>query len=898
MIRRAGAPVSGRAAHRRRVALLAVLTAARGRPVGRERIIGLLWPEHPTDAARHTLSEALYVLRKDLGEDCFVVVGDEVALDPARVHCDVDVFQRALDERRWEDAVGAYGGPFLDGFYVADAAEFERWAETERDRLARAYGRALEELAAELEAQGEHLRAAEGWRRLLDHDAFSSRVALRLVRSLERAGERASALRAAEAHVLLLREELGVGPDPELTALMEELRRVPPPPPAASAAPAAVVPAAPAVVAPAAPPPAILPSPADDAAPSAPPPADAHAASCAAPPDPGVAASGAAVSDAPLPAAADSGATGAVSADVPAAPAVALPAAVDVVPAAPAETGGVVADPAAVASAHAHPPPPAARRRRMVAAAFGAFAIVAALAVAVGLAVAGARRAPAAPAAPQYDARRIAVLYLDDDSPGGDLQYLANGLTEMLIHELSQVEALDVVSRNGVKPYRQGTVPFDSMVADLRVGSVVEGSVQRSADSVRVVVQLIDANSHSHLESRVVVRPMGEVLALQRAVSEEVGGFLRRRLGEQVRLRQAQAQTRSREALDLVMRGEQAYADAVALRRSRDTADVRSAAGMLEQADGLLARAEAADPAWTRPTVGRAWVAVQRAQWTEGGAPGPSADSAVARAGRVVAREPGNAPALEARGTALWIAAVQPGADRGPLLQRAERDLRAAVVADPELASAWGQLSRVLTLRGQFAAADLAARRALEQDAYLEDGDELLNRRYYTALSAGDYRAAEQACDHGRRAFPRDWRFVECSLTLLRWDTSRPPDAARAWRLVAELERMDPPAAAAAAGHAYAPVYRRVSAAAVSARAGDAQRARAELARARVDAAVNPESRVSLAYDEAVVLLLLGEREAARARLREYLAQRPALRSMILRDPFVGPLLTPSGAGR
>ncbi|HST58203.1 MAG TPA: BTAD domain-containing putative transcriptional regulator [Longimicrobium sp.] len=872
VIRRAEAAVTGRAAHRRRVALLAILAAARGRPVGRERIVGLLWSEHPADAARHTLSEALYVLRKDLGEDGFVVVGDEVGLDPARVHCDVDVFQRALEEKRWEDAVAAYGGPFLDGFYVTDAPEFERWAETERNRLARAYGRALEELATGLEEQGAHLGAGEWWRSLLAHDAFSSRVALRLVRSLERAGERAAALRAAETHVLLLREELGVGPDPELTALMEELRRAPPPPAPATAAPATSAPL------PSAPDPPVPACAVDDDGPSAPPAADPGVAS-AVPPVPGAArASDAAGSD-PVSTAAVPARTDVAATVVPVPPDV------------------VAADLAAVVSGRLDPPTAApARRRRWIAAALGASALVL-LAAAVGLAVAGARREPAPPAAPQYDARRIAVLYLDDDSPGGGLQYLANGLTEMLIHELSQVEALDVVSRNGVKPYRQGTVPFDSMVADLRVGSVVEGSVQRSADSVRVVVQLIDANSHSHLESRVVVRPMGEVLALQRAVSEEVGGFLRRRLGEQVRLRQAQAQTRSRQALDLVMRGEQAYADAVALRRSRDTADVASALGMLGQADGLLASAEAADPAWTHPTVDRAWVAVQGAQWAEGGAARASADSAVARAGRVLAREPANARALEARGAALWTAAVQPGARRGPLLERAERDLRAAVVADPSLASAWGRLSFVLTLRGQFAAADLAARRALEQDAYLEDGDELLNRRYYTALSAGDYRASEQACAHGRRVFSRDWRFVECSLTLLRWDTSRPPDAARAWRLVAELEGMDPPAAASAAGRAYAPVYRRVAAAAVSARAGDAGRARAELARARVDAAVDPETRVSLAYDEAVVLLLLGERAAARARLRVYLAHRPALRSMILRDPIVGPLLTSPGGG-
>ena len=825
VIRRPEGPITGRAAHRRRLALVAILAAARGRPVGRERIIGLLWPDTSTDTARHTLSEGLYILRKELGEGSFVVVGDEVGLDPARVRSDVDDFQRAVEEARWEDAVTAYGGPFLDGFYVSDAPEFERWAEGERDRLARAYGRALEELALAAETDGKLQRAAEWWRRLLAHDAFSSRVALRLVRVLERAGERAAALRAAEAHVLLLREELGVGPDAELTGLMEDLRSEPPAPP-----PRPPRPAAPFV------------------------PVAAEEAGHLAAPD-----------------------------------AVGAPDAADTRSVGDPWMEGAAERRAATAAVDVPP-----RRRRR----FGARAAAAAGAAAavVVLAVLAASRNNAPSPAPEYDPRRIAVLYLDDDSRGGELQYLANGLTEMLIHELSQVDALDVVSRNGVKPYRQGTVPFDSMVAQLRVGSVVEGSVTRSADSVRVVVQLIDANTHSHLESRVVVRPLGDLIAVERAVSEEVSGFLRARLGAQVRRREAARESRNPRALELVLRGEQALADATALRASQDSMDVASALRVLAEADALLARAEAADPRWTRPVVDRAWLAAQTASWSQGDARHEAVDSAIARAGRVLAREPANARALEARGSALWAAALAPGAESG-LMERAERDLRASVAADPRLASAWGRLSFVLHLRGNMAESDLAARRALENDAYLEEADELLKRRFYSALSVGDYRAADQACEQGHRGFPRDWRFVECRLTLARVDAGRPPDPALAWRLVEELDAMDPPAAVAAAGRAYAPIYRRMAAAAVFARAGDAQRARAVMARARIDAAADPESRVSLAYDEAFVLLLLDDRPAARERLEVYLAQRPALRGLMARDPLVRALLTPAGAG-
>src|SRR5262245_60374572 len=68
-----GRVVTGRAAHKRRIAILALLACGRGRLIAREKLIGYLWAEHPTDAARHLLSESLYVLRKELGENSFVI---------------------------------------------------------------------------------------------------------------------------------------------------------------------------------------------------------------------------------------------------------------------------------------------------------------------------------------------------------------------------------------------------------------------------------------------------------------------------------------------------------------------------------------------------------------------------------------------------------------------------------------------------------------------------------------------------------------------------------------------------------------------------------------------------------------------------------------------------------
>jgi hypothetical protein len=127
---------------------------------------------------------------------------------------------------------------------------------------------------------------------------------------------------------------------------------------------------------------------------------------------------------------------------------------------------------------------------------------------------------------------------------------------------------------------------------------------------------------------------------------------------------------------------------------------------------------------------------------------------------------------------------------------------------------------------------------------------------------------------------------VECRLTLMREDQATEPDTAAAWAIVARLERIDPPEFARAAGNAYGPIYRRIVAASISARAGDVQRARAELARAHRDIRSQPELRVDLAYDEAYLRLVLGERAAAASLLRYYLAAKPELASYLARDPL------------
>jgi len=282
----------------------------------------------------------------------------------------------------------------------------------------------------------------------------------------------------------------------------------------------------------------------------------------------------------------------------------------------------------------------------------------------------------------------------------------------------------------------------------------------------------------------------------------------------------------------------------------------------------------------------RGWIALQRGPLQHDAAVG--ADTALAFADRALARERGNPLALELRGTVLFTQAVNAldSAGQSARVDAAERDLRAAVAAEPGLAGAWNKLSQVLRYRGRSAESDAMARRALREDAYLAEAGAILSRLYFGALYAADYTEARALCARGAERFPGDPRFVECRLTLMRADPSRPPDPAAATRLLAELDRLDPPERARRAGRAYAPVFRLAVAAAVMARAGQTDSARAMLTRARAAASGDAELRLSLAYDEAYVYLLLGQPETARALLDWSFTRRPSQRAFAARDPL------------
>ena len=219
--------VSGAMTQRRRLALLALLAVARQRGLSRDKIMAYLWPESDAARARHALNQLLHIQRKLLtGRELFLG-GKTLRLSPAAIRTDVGEFEDAVDRGDLEAAAAVYGGPFLDGFFLKDAPEFERWAEAQRHRLARRLCAALVDLANAATARGEQARSAEWWRRAAEVDPLDSQIALDLIQALAAAGNRAGALQHARQHAERLHEELGVTPDPRIVQLVEQLRAAP-----------------------------------------------------------------------------------------------------------------------------------------------------------------------------------------------------------------------------------------------------------------------------------------------------------------------------------------------------------------------------------------------------------------------------------------------------------------------------------------------------------------------------------------------------------------------------------------------------------------------------------------------------------------------------------------------
>jgi DNA-binding SARP family transcriptional activator/TolB-like protein len=220
-----GEPVGGSGGHRRALAILAVLATAGQKGIARETLQTLFWPDSDSDRARGALRQYLYSLRRDADAPDLILGTVELRLNPDVVASDVDMFLRAVSERRYQDAAELYGGPFMNGVNFQGLDELERRLSNEREALAKKFRSAVESLAGECTSRGEFAAAVRWWEALTREDPYSSQIAAGYMRALAAAGEPERAIRHADLYRRLLRAELGSDVTPEITAIVAQLKQ-------------------------------------------------------------------------------------------------------------------------------------------------------------------------------------------------------------------------------------------------------------------------------------------------------------------------------------------------------------------------------------------------------------------------------------------------------------------------------------------------------------------------------------------------------------------------------------------------------------------------------------------------------------------------------------------------
>ncbi|HEX8391809.1 MAG TPA: BTAD domain-containing putative transcriptional regulator [Longimicrobium sp.] len=223
-LRGAGPGAAALLARPKPLALLVYLAAAGPEAHPRESLVALLWPDADGERARASLRQAVLRVRGALGPDAVARRGETLGLAPGAVRCDAADFVRLAARGDDDGALAVYGGDLLPGFHVDGAPAFGEWLEGQRRALrARAASAALRRIDA---AHGGEDALAVA-RRAAELFPDDEPVVRRLMAQLDRAGDRAGALRAYDALAERLLDGFGAAPSAETEALAASLRGAP-----------------------------------------------------------------------------------------------------------------------------------------------------------------------------------------------------------------------------------------------------------------------------------------------------------------------------------------------------------------------------------------------------------------------------------------------------------------------------------------------------------------------------------------------------------------------------------------------------------------------------------------------------------------------------------------------
>ncbi len=155
--------------------------------------------------------------------------------------------------------------------------------------------------------------------------------------------------------------------------------------------------------------------------------------------------------------------------------------------------------------------------------------------------------------------RSIAVLPFSNMNSDKEDEYFSDGITEDIITNLSKIGDLKVVSRTSSMRYKGSNKSLQQIGSDLKVATVLEGSVRRQGDKLRIVAQLIDAKTDNHIWAETYDRQMNDVFAIQSDVAQKIASALQAKLMPEEKKKLDQVPTQSLTAYDYYLKGRQYY---------------------------------------------------------------------------------------------------------------------------------------------------------------------------------------------------------------------------------------------------------------------------------------------------------------------------------------------------
>jgi adenylate cyclase len=305
-----------------------------------------------------------------------------------------------------------------------------------------------------------------------------------------------------------------------------------------------------------------------------------------------------------------------------------------------------------------------------------------------------AQRSNAANPEPNIEPPSIAVLPFTNMSGDPEQEYFSDGISEDIITDLSKIAGLMVISRNSSFTYKGRSVDTRAVGRDLGVRSVLEGSVRRAGNRVRITAQLIDAATGGHRWGERYDRDLTDLFAVQDDVTRRIVDALKVTLSPAEKARLADSGTSNIDAYDYFLRG-------------RELLLGKTDRGTFEQSTKFFMRALELDPSYSRPYAGlsMAYNLDYQNRWSDN--PDISLRLAKHNAERAIEKDP-NEPF--ARLVASWAAIFNKDLDRA----KSEADI--ALSLNPNYSLAYASLGSIRTFLGQPLEAIPALERAIRLD--------------------------------------------------------------------------------------------------------------------------------------------------------------------------------------